>query len=206
MSTPEFVYFDLGMVLVNFSVERMLDQMAAASGLAPERVREVVFERHLQLAYETGQITTDAFYQRFCEETGTCCPQTELVCAASDIFELNRPMVPLVGSLRAAGYRLGILSNTCESHWQLCYDRWRMLRECFQVYALSYEIGAVKPHRAIFERAAALAGVAPQGIYYVDDIAGHVEGARAAGYDAHVFQSHRQVALDLWRRGLRFNY
>lgn len=206
MRTPEFLYFDLGMVLVTFSVDRMLDQMSAASGVPRARVQEVVFEQKLQFAYETGKITTAEFYQRFCEETGSACPETELVQAASDIFELNTPMVPLVASLRAAGFRMGLLSNTCQSHWFLCRDRWRFLRECFEILTLSYEVGDVKPHRAIFQRGAELAGVAPESVYFVDDTPGHVEGARAVGFDAHVFQSHRQVAVDLWQRGLRFNY
>ncbi len=35
---PKFLYFDLGMVLVNFSVERMLQQIGAVAGISADRV------------------------------------------------------------------------------------------------------------------------------------------------------------------------
>ena len=43
-------------------------------------------------------------------------------------------------------------------------------------------------------------------IFFVDDVPGHVEGARAAGFDAIVYHSARQVADALRERGVRFNY
>jgi 2-haloacid dehalogenase len=81
-----------------------------------------------------------------------------------------------------------------------------MLREFFGVYALSYEIGAVKPSAAIFRTAAELAGCRPQEIFYTDDIAGHVAGARSVGMDAVVYTSAAQIAEELRIRGLEFNY
>ena len=72
------------------------------------------------------------------------CPAT-LERAASDIFEMNVSILPLVACLERAGYRLGILSNTCRSHWEHCRRRFRIVAESFSVYALSYEIHAMKP-------------------------------------------------------------
>lgn len=87
-------------------------------------------------------------------------------------------MLPVVVQLYQAGHRLGVLSNTCEGHWNHCLRRYTMLRELFSVYALSFEIGAVKPDAAIFRKAAELAGCQPDEIFYADDIPGHVAGAK----------------------------
>ena len=84
--------------------------------------------------------------------------------------------------------------------------RYRILTTLFDVAALSFEIRAVKPERAIFLAAAELAGCDPEEIFFVDDTPGHVEGARAAGYDAVAFLSPPQLAAELRRRGARFNY
>ena len=42
---PKFLYFDLGKVLVDFSVERMLEQMAGVAGISAEQVRAAVFNQ-----------------------------------------------------------------------------------------------------------------------------------------------------------------
>ena len=205
MRRPEFLYFDLGVVLVEFSVERMLRQLGDVSGVAPQRVEEVVFGDRLQEKCERGQISDREFYDAFCRRTGKRPDFEDLRRAGSDIFELNLSMLPVVTQLRQAGYRMGILSNTCESHWEHCRRRYRIIDEEFQVHALSYRIGAAKPEADIFHAAAELAGVEPGGIFFVDDLSGHVDGARAAGFDAVQYTSTPQLVTDLWARDLRFN-
>ncbi len=206
MNTPRFIYFDLGKVLVDFSVEQMLAQMAAVSGVDPQRVRDILFSDGLMKSYELGRLTSREFYDLYCTGTGTK-PDYETLCrAGSEIFSLIVSMLPIVAQLRQAGYRLGILSNTCEYHWRYCVGQYRIIAEGFQVYALSYRLGAAKPDGAMFRAAAAMADCAAEEIFYVDDIAGHVEGAKAAGIDAILYASPAQVAAELRRRGVRFNY
>ena len=54
---PEFLYFDLGKVLVDFSVERMCRQIAAVADLEPAPVYEAIFSGGLQEQYESGRVT-----------------------------------------------------------------------------------------------------------------------------------------------------
>jgi putative hydrolase of the HAD superfamily len=202
---PKFLYFDLGMVLVTFTVERMCRQMAEVAGLTPQRVREVVFDTDLQTRYERGALSTREFYDAFCQRTGTCAPFDPLHSAASEIFEINAPMLPVVAQLTQARWPMGILSNTCECHWKHCLQRYRVLQDSFRVYALSYELACAKPEPAIFHKAARLAGVQPSEIFYTDDTPGHVAGARAAGFDAVVFTGPQALAAELRRRGIEAN-
>jgi glucose-1-phosphatase len=206
MKTPRFLYFDLGMVLLEFSVERMLRQMAVVTGVGPEALKEILFDRGLMQQYETGAVSSREFYELYCERAGAR-PDYDVLClAGSDIFTLNAPMLPIVAQLHQAGYRLGILSNTCECHWQFCIEKYRFLTDYFQVHALSFRIGAIKPDAAVYRAAAKLAGCRPEEMFFVDDIPGHVAGAKAAGIDAIVYTSAAQVAAELRSRGLRFNY
>ena len=204
--TIEFIYFDLGMVLIKFSVERMLRQVGIVASLEPAQVREILFGSNLHERYEVGELSTQEYYEAFCQATQRRPTCESLTHAASDIFEMNTSMIAVVAQLRAAGYRLGILSNTCEAHWQFCYQHYRILRECFHVYALSYELKAVKPQPAIFHQAARLAGVAPEKIFFTDDIAGHVAGACTAGFHAVQYLSTPQVVAALHESGVGFNY
>jgi len=206
MTPPKFLYFDLGIVLVDFSVDRMFRQMADVSGVKPDRVKEILFDGGLQSQYELGQITGGKFYEAFCRQTDARPDYDSLKQAGCDIFELNVSMLPVVAQLRQAGYRMGILSNTCDGHWKHCLGRYRILAESFPVQALSYRIGAAKPDAAIFHAAAKLAGVEPEGIFFVDDLPGHVAGARAVGFDAVQYTTTPEFVADLRKRGIRFNY
>lgn len=203
---PKFIYFDLGMVLVTFSIERMCRQMGLAAGMDQGLVERVVFGGDLQSSYERGLLSTRDFFDAFCRQAGARADFDELLTAASDIFELNAPMLPIVASLQQTGWRLGILSNTCECHWKHCLGRYRVLQDSFEVHALSYELGAAKPDPAIFTKAAQLAGVAPGEIFYTDDIPGHVAAANAVGYDAVLFAGPEELAAELGRRGVELNY
>jgi FMN phosphatase YigB (HAD superfamily) len=184
----------------------MCRQLGDAAGLAADRAKEAVFGSGLELDYEAGRITSRQFYYGFCRQTGTCPDYDALARAGADIFILNDSIVPVVAQLQAAGSRMGILSNTCEGHWEHCLRRFRLLREGFSVYALSYRIGCCKPDASIFRAAAEMAGCRPQEIFYTDDIAGHVEGARSVGFDAVQYTSTAELAAELRKRGVRFNY
>jgi len=74
------------------------------------------------------------------------------------------------------------------------------------VLALSFEIGAMKPDLTIYQRAAALAGVQPEEIFYCDDVEANVLGARAAGFDAVQYTTTPLLVDEIRRRGLRMNY
>ncbi len=68
------------------------------------------------------------------------------------MFQLNVPVIPIVAHLRAAGYRLGILSNTCEPHWEFVHGgRFAIIQKYFDPCILSYRVGASKPEQKIFQ-------------------------------------------------------
>lgn len=203
---PEFLYFDLGKVLLDFDHRDMFRQMGEVAGIDADRVREVLFEGELQVEYELGRLSTEEFYEAFCEKTGTRPDRDALALAANDIFELNLSMLPVVAQLQHAGYRLGILSNTCWSHWEHCKRRFRIVADGFEVHALSCEIHAAKPDAAMYRAAAELAGVACEEMFFTDDNPDNVAGACAAGVDALQYTSTPELAAELRKRGIRFNY
>jgi len=67
MQTPEFIYFDLGKVLVEFSHDHMCSQMGELVGLDGKATRAVVFESGLSDRYETGEIDDAQFCELFFE-------------------------------------------------------------------------------------------------------------------------------------------
>jgi HAD superfamily hydrolase (TIGR01509 family) len=64
----------------------------------------------------------------------------------------------------------------------------------------------MKPQPGIYAAAASLAGVQPADIFYTDDRPENVAGACAAGFDAVPFENPRQLADELRRRHVQWNY
>ena len=205
---PAFIYFDLGNVLLNFSHERAARQMAEVAGISTEAVWQLVFaDGDLENQCERGDLNAQQVYDIFCEKTNTAADFATLERAGSDIFDLNRSMVPLVGHLSAAKHRLGILSNTSSSHWNFVTGgQFGMLPASFEKLILSYEVRAMKPDRKIYQAAIEQAGVPAEEIFFTDDRPENVAGAMEAGIDAVQFHSAAQVAGELYRRGVKMNY
>lgn len=198
-----FIYFDLGNVLLHFDHGIACENLGALLGHQPQRVRQWVFESELQWQYERGDLSCEQFHQRLCELSGARPSLAELSVAASDIFTLHEPMVEIVAGLKQAGWPLGILSNTCRAHWNHVYpSKYPELWQAFGTLALSFEIRAMKPEPSIYAAAARLASVDPEEIFFIDDRADNVAGARQAGYDAVQFTTVDQLKLDFQARGL----
>ncbi len=207
MPKRPFLYFDMGNVLLMFSHERMAAQMAAVAGIPPARAGEILFGGDLGIRHETGTITNEQFYDEFCRAAGkTGVDRAALDLAACDIFWLHVPLVAIAGRLNAAGYRLGILSNTNDAHWRYAAERFSYLSTMFHVRAMSYDLHAMKPDPRIYLEAARLAGAPPSEIFYTDDRPENVEGAIAAGFDAVLFTTPAALSIELWKRGISGNY
>ncbi len=207
---PKVLYFDLGKVLLEFSHERMCAQMAKVAGSTPEVVWDALFSegacRAAQIRLETGHLTTDEFFDHFCQATGSSPDRQRLAQAVCDIFAPIEPMWQFTRDLAAAGNRLALLSNTNAVQWQYITDgRFPPVAigrpaSVFDWAILSYEVGSMKPDRAIYEAAIERAGVAPHEIFFTDDRPENVEGARAAGIDAVQFIDAEQLAAELLAR------
>lgn len=205
---PRFLYFDMGNVLLRFSHQRMAEQMAALTGIEPGQAWKFLFHQPdgIEWAFERGELTREGFYERFCEMAGSRADLSALDQAANDIFELNVPIVGLVGKLFGAGYPLGVFSNTTPTHWGFCRQRFGILRTMFSVPAMSYDFCSMKPAAEAYEKAASLAGYSPSEIFFTDDRLENVEGAIAAGWDAVQFTSVPQLNQELRKRGISLNY
>ena len=203
-----FIYFDLGNVLLRFSHDRMCRQMAEVAGTDPDTVREALFgggTGSVQWRFERGDATADETYRHFCEQTGTNPNRVELEAAGRDIFDPIDESVDLVRSLKQAGNRLGVFSNTNPTDWEFIVDgRFPFLNECFEHYVLSFEARSMKPEPAIYHHALRRTGVPVGEVFFTDDKQENVDGAVAAGLDAVRFESTAQIRAELEKRGVAF--
>lgn len=202
-----FLYFDLGNVLLYFSHRQAAAQLAALAGAATDAVFDGLFKSDVNCRCDAGQLSGSEFCATFRKLFPCDAGDAAIRRAASDIFCVNAPMKAVTAQLKAAGHRLGILSNTCDMHTEFFTDgRYSGIPTDFDVVVLSYKLKLMKPDAAIYLEAAKMAGVAPKEVFYTDDIQANVDGALAAGFDAVLFTTAADYVRELRRRGIRFNY
>lgn len=205
--TPQMLLFDVGNVLLYFDHHQACRQVAKLVGLEEQQIWDVLFESGFELQYERGEISTKDFYETFCETIDKRPTLEDLAFASSAIFQANSAVHAIAAQLRGMGYRLGLLSNTSEMHWNYFSDgRYDIIPRIFEVEVLSFRVGALKPDPEIYQAAAELAGLEPAEIFFVDDIAGHVAGACDAGIDAVQYTSTSALIGDLRKRGIGINF
>lgn len=92
---------------------------------------------------------------------------------------LQAEMLELVRSLRQAGLRTALLSNS----WGTGGDEYprHLFGELFDVVVISAEVGMRKPEERIFRHTAALLGLEPAECVFIDDIQANVSAAAAIG-------------------------
>ncbi|WP_372898191.1 HAD family hydrolase [Stieleria sp.] len=185
----EFVYFDLGNVLVSFDPEIACRNLSELAGISTDRAREVLYDSGLQDQYESGQITSRSFTQTLREVLDLDAkrlPQDLVLDAISDMFTPIDSMVQVVELARRSAGRVGVLSNTCPAHWRWVRKQpWPVSQIDYDVKILSCEVMSMKPDMKIYEAAEKAARVRPERILFIDDKPENVRAAAERGWRAH---------------------
>lgn len=193
--------FDMGNVLLHFSHDRMCEQIGALCHRTGIELKQHLIESGRQSDFESGIISPDEFHNWFELTFKTRVNPQQLAHAASDIFTLNAPIVPVLDELRSRGYRLVLLSNTCIYHYEFVRRQFDIL-ERFDDFVLSFEVKAMKPRPEIFAAALKKIGCDAAHCFYTDDIVQYVETGRHHGLDAEVFTTADELKTQLAARGI----
>ncbi len=192
------VIFDLGRVLVDLHTEGVaFSQLMRGMGIEPERAFEQFWLRPEAIGHSTGTVSSRDFHRRAEEEFGLGLDFDRFARCWCDIFRPGPGMEALFGEV-AARRRVGILSDTDPLHWEAI----RSMLPCLAAVArptLSFEVGHLKPHPAMFRAAAENVGVPPGECLFIDDLAANVDGARSCGMRAVRFAGAEALRRDLER-------
>jgi len=199
--TIRCIIFDMGKVLVHFSHDEMFAAMGKVCGATAQQIREWLWDSGLQHRFEQGEIDAGAVREELARRSGCEIDEAALMQAASDIFTLNQPLLPVLDRLRQAGYRLVVLSNTCPPHVEWIARHFDVL-ERFDDRVFSFEVGVMKPAAEIYRAAVEVAGCAAEECFFVDDLAENVEAARAEGLLGTVFVGVEPLQTSLARVGV----
>ena len=195
------VIFDFGRVISDFDIGRFVAHAAHFSTLTAAALKET--EPHMmQVAgrYETGLITSREFYLEVCRIASLSVPEEEFVRGWTDIFTPKPATLELVKRLKGR-YRLGLLSNTNEWHFEFGIKPVGIFH-LFDAVTLSFEVHAMKPDRKMYDDMLAKLALPAAACVYIDDIAEYVAAGRAIGLHGIRYTTHEKLLEDLAKAGV----
>jgi putative hydrolase of the HAD superfamily len=193
MNDLKVILFDLGRVLMNIDFDAFPKGLGlmTAEQRAPYNEAMKPFVR----MYEEGKISTEEFLDALYAIFDCRFPREQILESFNDIIvEDNPQIIPFVEQVRSR-YRLAVLSNTCECHW----DKVEQISSVITLFPdlfTSFELGVMKPDRSIYQHVCTALNVAPQDILFIDDLPENVEGAKSIGMKGIMYRNSDQLQSD----------
>ena len=180
------VLVDIGGVLVNCRSELVAMRVAELFGCERLAAHNALFEPERKAALDRGTVLLEEFGRSVAAALGTELRGPRLFEQAwMSMFDPN-PLRPEAQAfhaiLRILECPTALASNTDPWHWEIL--RKVPLIAAFSRPCLSFNIGAVKPEPAFYERAAEFLHMRPEDCLLIDDRAENCEGARKVGMSA----------------------
>lgn len=177
--------WDLGNVLVSLQRERFPRLLAEAMEVPIDDFHSEVFASGLFEALNEGKISATDFYRDVQDRTGRELPYPAFVKGWCD-FLLARPKMEELLQRLHGKIPMWLLSNTDPLHHSWCLEHFTYLK-MVTPQLTSYELGAMKPAPALYQRVLEELPVAAEAVLFFDDLVENVEGAKQAGMQAHLF-------------------
>jgi putative hydrolase of the HAD superfamily len=164
-------------------------------GKAMQAVAEADGENPL-FELERGEITEVAFLERLTDGLEPLLGHRPQMHRFREIYfdalDPNPPMIELMRELKAAGYRMAMLTNNVRE-WEPLWRSMLPVDEIFETVVDSGFVGCRKPEPRIYELTLERIGLPAEACLFIDDLPHNCEGARKAGMSAVHFRDNEQA-------------
>jgi FMN phosphatase YigB (HAD superfamily) len=183
----DLVVFDMDQVLCRYDRPRRLARLAEFSGRTPEEIFAAIWQSGFEAASEAGACDAASYLAGFGERLSYPLSRPQWVEARRVSMTPCPDMLALAGTIKHT-VPVAVLTNNGFLTKETIAELFPELPPLFGAnLTFSAEFGARKPDPEVYRRLIARLGVAPHAALMIDDDAGNIEGARAAGLHGHVF-------------------
>ena len=194
------IIFDLGNVLVSLDSEGCMEAFKALGmGKLVNMAAPDSKGRELMSKLGVGMISTEEFCDEARKLTEVEASDKEIIAAANKMLvEIPDYKKEKLLQLKKQGFRLFLLSNTIDVHWDYCVEKLfpyqgHAVEDYFEQCFLSQRMHLAKPDVRIYEEVIKQAGIQPDETLFIDDLKENCEAAENIGI--HTFQN---VKFDDW--------
>ena len=188
------VLFDLCKLNVHFNIDPAIKRLSKCSGLSVKEIEDYFVSSGLEVLYDGGKITTRQFYAEIKDALGLKIGFAAFKKIWNGIFTPKNDMIGLIGTL-SKGYRLVLISNTNEMHFQHIRKNYPVLNK-FDRLIVSYQEKQRKPDERLYAKAAKACRAKPKEIYYIDDRHDLTSAAEELGFNVFTYRNNFRELLD----------
>ena len=202
-SEIDTVVFDIGNVLTTFAWDKFLENKGYDKEMV-ERMGRASVNSDDWVQFDIGNLTTQEIVQRFADNDPEI--DDELKSAFSDIKDIvikREETIPWIKALKAAGYRVLVLSNFSKQALEGCKDAMAFL-DYVDGGILSYRDHVVKPDQAIYKLLMERYDLVPEKTVFIDDTPANIKTARELGWHGIDYKTYDQVVEELHGLGVRY--
>jgi HAD superfamily hydrolase (TIGR01509 family) len=198
----EAIVFDYGNVISRFDVQLYFRGILPYSSLSQvDLALAMKGSSQVIVTYESGGMSSDQFFAAISERCSLQMTREEFVRVYNGIFEPIETTRDLIRQLHGR-YRLGLLSNTSEWHFQHEISR-NPIFPLFEAVTVSHEVKLRKPAEAIYRDILRKLNLPPAACVYVDDIAEFALAATRLGMHGVHYTTHEKLLEHLSEIGIR---
>ena len=184
------IVFDYGGVLARWPVPSDFSPIADEIGLTWEMYREG-FAKYRR-AYDGGEVSCHDMYARIVADNSLSAGAEQLVrLVRADDESWAHPVPETLAwmkELKAAGFRIGILTNMAASYFRDWFSRFFAEHIALaDALVVSGVEGITKPDPAIYRLMERRLGLAPRELVFMDDMPGNVAAAQSLDWTAFRF-------------------
>ena len=194
LENKKTLIFDLGGVLIDLHIERSFAALVALGADASLLTEKDCLINRYMMQYDRGDITTDEMFDYIASQLPVEQCNDGLRERIAEVWNMMLgEYAPYkfrrLQELRKQGYRVVMLSNTNDGHWDeierlFIQTMGEPLSDFFDAFYLSYRIHRRKPEPEVFLELLAAEGVAAADCLFFDDSAENCEAARGVGIEA----------------------
>ena len=148
--------------------------------------------RYINHQADKGLVSYEEFLNTICNLTGA--PREEAHFTISTNHHPNAELFSYAQQLKAAGYKLGMISNVGSELTNYLPQQYVGL---FDAVTLSYQVGVIKPDPEIYQHCLTTLGLPAEQCVFIDDRDYNVAGANAVGMEGIVYQNTQDVKQKL---------
>ena len=197
------VISDLGQVILHFDNNIFFRRLARLTGRSEEEIRAAAeADREIIRLFDLGKISAEEFYAKAKLKLDVEVSYGDFYASYCDIFSLDRPVLAVFAKLKPK-YKLVLLSNTDIMRFTFIKTKFREIL-IFDAYALSFDLGIMKPEPDIYRKALRLAGSRAENAVYIDDLPENIEAAENVGLKGILFTPQTDLEAELRKFGICF--
>ena len=194
------VIFDFGNVICSFDNDTFLRSLLRYTDKRFDELKAAIYASDLPARYETGLISSEEFFREAAARGDLSAPREEFFKAFTEIFTPIPATFRLIRDLKEK-YKIGLLSNTNEFHYERCFRKMEIF-PLFDSVTLSFEVKAMKPDERIYRDAVGKLRVRPGECVFIDDIEAYAEGASRLGMQGIRYLTHAFLLESLEAAGV----